>query len=322
MNSSSPLNSSIIEKKYHPHNPFQPLSRGFCQKVNDSITNLSITAGSDSFDFYQMAWEHLKPGSSPVDWCEGNYLISSNIAEFVNTISNFLFLLFPPVLIYLFKEYGRFVTPGIHILWVLLIVVGLSSMYFHATLSLIGQLLDELAILWVFMAAYSLFFPKRHYPKFCHNDRKTFSKFMFYSALMATGLSLWKPFINAFVLMALSVPTMIMLYSELQRVRDQRVYRLGLRSCAVWLLAVFCWVNDRMFCDAWSAINFPYLHGLWHVFIFIASYTVLVLYAYFYVDTELPQRQPILKYWPKNEFELGIPFISFKNLDPAHKSAI
>lgn len=32
-------------------------------------------------------WEHLKPGSSPVDWCEGNYQVSANIAEFVNTVS-------------------------------------------------------------------------------------------------------------------------------------------------------------------------------------------------------------------------------------------
>nr|XP_014090859.1 alkaline ceramidase isoform X2 [Bactrocera oleae] len=220
-----------------------------------------------------MAWEH---GSSPVDWCEGNYLISSNIAEFVNTTSNFLFLLLPPVLICLFKEYGRFVTPGIHVLWVLLIIVGLSSMYFHATLSLIGQLLDELAILWVFMAAYSLFFPKKYYPKVFRNDR----------------------------------------------VRDQRVYRLGLRCTAVWLIAVFCWINDRMFCDAWSAINFPYLHGFWHIFIFIAAYTVLVLYAYFYVESELPQRQPMLKYWPKNDFEFGIPFICIRNPGMTIKSAI
>lgn len=40
---------------------------------------------------------------------------------------------------HLFKDYGRFVNPGIHIIWFLLMVVGVSSAYFHATLSLIGK---------------------------------------------------------------------------------------------------------------------------------------------------------------------------------------
>lgn len=34
-----------------------------------------------------MTWEHLRPGSSPVDWCEQNYQVSANIAEFMNTVS-------------------------------------------------------------------------------------------------------------------------------------------------------------------------------------------------------------------------------------------
>lgn len=71
----------------------------------------------------------------------------NNRAQF--QISNIFFLAFPPLLIYLFKDYGRHVNPGIHIVWLMLIIVGLASTYFHATLSLIGQLLDELSILWV-----------------------------------------------------------------------------------------------------------------------------------------------------------------------------
>lgn len=37
--------------------------------------------------FVNMTWAHLERGSSPVDWCEGNYEVSANIAEFVNTVS-------------------------------------------------------------------------------------------------------------------------------------------------------------------------------------------------------------------------------------------
>lgn len=119
---------------------------------------------------------HLSRGSSPVDWCEENYRFTPLIAEFFNTVSNLLFLVMPPFLAHLHKSYACAMGPGIHLIWTLLFVVGASSAYFHATLSLLGQLLDEMAILWVVMAGLALWYPKAAMPQGLKDKkgRKTF----------------------------------------------------------------------------------------------------------------------------------------------------
>ena len=121
---------------------------------------------------------HLMRGSSPVDWCEENYTFSPLIAEFFNTVSNALFLIMPPFLMHLHQPYAASIGPGIHVIWGLLIVVGLSSAYFHATLSLLGQLLDEMAILWVIMAGFAMWYPRPMIPAVIRDKegRKTFTK--------------------------------------------------------------------------------------------------------------------------------------------------
>ncbi len=56
-------------------------------------------------------------GSSPVDWCEENYTFTPLIAEFFNTVSNLIFLVMPPFLMFLHKPYSDSMGPGIHLIW-------------------------------------------------------------------------------------------------------------------------------------------------------------------------------------------------------------
>lgn len=257
-------------------------------------------------------WAHLERGSSPVDWCEANYSISPVIAEFVNTITNVIFFLYPPVLIHLFQEYSRHVNRGINVLWILLMIVGLCSAYFHATLSLVGQLLDELAILWLYMGAFSMFCPKRYFPMFLNGSRERLYMYSLIFSIISTCFLIMHPAANAFALMTLAIPAVASIYESLQRVKCDRVYRLGVRCATVCGLAICSWTMDRMFCDTWLNINFPYLHGVWHILIGIGSFTSVVLFAYLTVIDECPESNPVLKYWPNNDFELGVPFVSIK----------
>ncbi len=116
--------------------------------------------------------------TATIDWCESNYEVTSFIAEFWNTISNLVMILFPLYAIYWSfkhrqavkksKSKTKFIIPNSTIYCQLsLLLVGIGSWMFHMTLLYPMQLLDELPMLYcaAFMiyASYDLILSAREF---------------------------------------------------------------------------------------------------------------------------------------------------------------
>lgn len=114
------------------------------------------------------------------------------------------------------------------------------------------------------------FFPLSNVPKII-GTRARFTAAMLTFGTSATLLSIINPFVNAFALMLLAVPTYYFLFIELEKIKhkDMKAYKLGIRTVVISSCAILAWINDRVFCSFYTSINFTYLHALWHVLIFL-----------------------------------------------------
>uniref|UniRef100_A0A915IHN2 Alkaline ceramidase n=1 Tax=Romanomermis culicivorax TaxID=13658 RepID=A0A915IHN2_ROMCU len=181
-------------------------------------------------------------GSSPVDWCETNYVHSLYIAEYFNTLSNIPMIVLPLLGLYLNRSYFNHVTPSAKWAFVVYVFVGLSSAYYHATLSLFGQLLDELGILYVLVVGHMVWFPSmRFWPEFLKKRR-----------IVCSILSFLNPAINAYALMIVGATLLIRLVADVLISDYQESNELGVICGAISGAAISIWLSDRTMCPFWQ----------------------------------------------------------------------
>ncbi|NWR38525.1 ACER1 ceramidase, partial [Tachuris rubrigastra] len=256
--------------------------------------------------------------SAEVDWCEGNFERSAVIAEYYNTVSvgssqgrlqpllghqmGWDILFFPPAL--------SFELPGLPLL-----LPGIFSMYFHMTLSYVGQLLDELSILWTLAVAYSFWYPQAYFPKFI-KTRRHFYWLTGITTVISTLMSFVKPTLNAYALNCIAFHLLYLTWRELKKCNDKRVHRMAAVMVMWWVLAITSWISDRWLCWLWQAINFPYFHSFWHVLIALSLLYCCPLVIYFDVSYEMPSFKPKLEYWPSDSWPVVVPYVT---LEEPHK---
>ncbi|XP_069734285.1 alkaline ceramidase 1 [Phaenicophaeus curvirostris] len=249
--------------------------------------------------------------SAEVDWCEGNFERSAIIAEYYNTISNVSFFILSPVLFYLNQQYRQQRALPMYVVSVLFLCIGIFSTYFHMTLSYVGQLLDELSILWALAAAYSFWYPKVYFPRFI-KSRKQFFWLSGVTTLITTLMSFIKPALNAYVLNCIAFHLLYLTWRELKKCDDKRVHRTAAAMVVWWVLAISSWISDRWLCWFWQAINFPYFHSFWHVLIAMSLLYCCPLVIYFDVNYELPSFKPKIRYWPSDSWLVVVPYVALE----------
>ncbi|PWA21091.1 hypothetical protein CCH79_00009417, partial [Gambusia affinis] len=232
--------------------------------------------------------------SSELDWCEDNYRYSEHVVEYFNTVSSFFFFIIAPIMIYLLHPYAKERSLAIHMVWIMMIFVG----------NFVGQMLDELSILWVLAVGYATWFPRKLFPSFI-KDRSTFSRLVLLITVITSVSSFVKPTANAYALNCFGLHLLYTLAVEMRRsflnlsCTDQKALRLAKLSVALWVLAISCWISDRLCCSFWQR----------HILIVMAVAYGSTLIAYLDASNEIPYSLPGLEYWPCDKWAVGFPHI-------------
>lgn len=221
-----------------------------------------------------------------VDWCEENYIWHPYIAEFWNSFSSLPIALVSPLVLYnkVLPEQVWEDVPNVNLLFWLIVIVGLGSFYFHATLSVFGQVMDELGIIWLVLHSGFIILPGGR----CVKPRMAaFIPPVFAAFVVATTLiALISPHISHIMVLTMA-PIGLYIYftaywtSQNETVKEQ--FRFALR---LHMFAWACWLTDRLGCRSMQDVGHvtgfrPELHAVWHVVnAFMIYYVIRVCFAF------------------------------------------
>jgi len=212
--------------------------------------------------------------TASVDWCEPNYIWTTYIAEFFNTLSS--------IPIFLSAAYGIYLTLAhnyhLHLIlpYTFMAIVGLGSMAFHGTLLKAGQAADEVPMLW---AATSLLF--------CAMDTDMRKR----RPILAAGLTLFclattvcyfllKDYFIYFLgsYIALVLGLFGALLKLVPRVKDPAARNLLYSSAVFYLFGFFfLWIPDKLLCDYVRPYSF---HAWFHLTSCVGPFLIITFATY------------------------------------------
>ncbi|KAK0066444.1 alkaline ceramidase 3 [Biomphalaria pfeifferi] len=241
--------------------------------------------------------------TATVDWCEENYVVSSYIAEFWNTLSNAVIILAP--LFMLIVGYQQNIERRFMYSFLAVTVIGTGSWLFHMTLKYSMQLMDEVPMLW---GSTSFIYSSLMVKSKPNEDNVLVQLSLFSMCLFVTLMYL---FINApvFLQVAYGLLNTVVIFSMVKTCLtmecDKRIF-LGGVGC--YLIGFFFWNVDNIYChhlkylkDSQAASGMLFeCHAWWHIFSGIGAYLGLLFSLhtrYVYLQRK-PRVKLLFGFWP------------------------
>lgn len=223
--------------------------------------------------------------TSTLDWCEENYVVTKNIAEFWNTISN-LFMIVPTAVCaaYFWKK-------GLELRHILsnlsLLAVGVGSWCFHMTLLYEMQLLDELPM--IYGSCVFLYALNHHTYKPKSRNHSYVLLLLLYSLAVTCIYLYWQNPIFHQVCYAILVFSLM--YEAVLACRNYpEIKPLVLASLVTYGSGFAVWNIDNYYCSSLREIrrdaSSPYLgpvtqlHAWWHVLTGTGTYLHILFSTY------------------------------------------
>lgn len=221
--------------------------------------------------------------TSSVDWCETNYRYSPYVCELFNTTSSVAMVAAGGLGAWL--HWGR-LERRFSLAFIALLIVGLGSIAFHATLRFELQMLDELPMLWLAQVMLYTLLENRPTRRF---GAWFPALLVLHGVLVSLLVALTRGQVQFW---AFQISFTCVEFYGLYRVwrihrrsQNETVHRLFRWGMGFYLVAIVLWSIDTHACSfvsvtlpAWGLFN-PQLHAVWHVLVSMGFYALVLLIA-------------------------------------------
>jgi dihydroceramidase len=211
------------------------------------------------------------PVTSTIDWCEENYAVTPYIAEFWNTISNLAYIILG--LYGLHQSWNH--EKRFKVTFLCLILVGVGSIFFHATLKWEGQLSDEIAMLMATLSTLYLLLSTKN----IGSVRRYIligGLFLIFVVFVIIYIFLqWALLFQVgWVSLVIVVVYRFMKLIQQMEIAVQRYYRI---ITIIFVLAAMMWLIEQLTCTSFPIVKLLKLHALfWHIGTAIGAYAVMI----------------------------------------------